>query len=79
MQNFSKVVFFNYYGVGDLFNSREFVRDVMKQAPDKEYFYDHGKPENIFEDIPIRKYPKHSPCIATTPTRLLDDTLFINT
>ncbi len=79
MPEFSKIVFFNYYGVGDLFNSRQFIKDIMNQFPNKEYFYDHGKPANLFEDVDIKKYHEHSPCIATTPTRLIDDTLFINT
>lgn len=79
MQAITKVVFVSYYGVGDLFNSREFVKDIMRQTPDKEHFYVHGKPENIFEDIPLPKWKGRGEIIATCPTKIIDDALFINT
>lgn len=75
----ANIVFVNYYGVGDLFNSREFVKDIMRQVPDKNFYYIHGKPEEIFEDIPIPKWEGEGSIIATTPTAVIGNSLFINT
>lgn len=47
-----KLIFFNHYGAGDLFESREFVRELMEIFPANEYFYAHGKNKRMFEDFP---------------------------
>jgi hypothetical protein len=48
---FDKIVFHNSYGVGDLFESREFVKQIIKMFPDKEYFYAHKHNKRMFNDI----------------------------
>jgi hypothetical protein len=46
------VGFYNSYGNGDIFESREFVRDAMKLLPAKNYVYYTGKSSRILMDIP---------------------------
>jgi hypothetical protein len=53
---YDKVVWFNPYGVGDVFESREFVRECMKIIPAKEYFYAHNKPPRMLIDIDNLQY-----------------------
>lgn len=49
---FEKIVFFNHYGAGDIFESKEFVRKICKTVPAKEYIYSHGKDKRILIDLP---------------------------
>lgn len=49
---FQNLVFYNYYGNGDLFNSREFIKELMEKIPAKKYIYCHSKNPRMFEDIP---------------------------
>ena len=51
-----KLVFYNSFGAGDIFESREFVKDYMKQFPAKEYWYAHGKHPRILADMPKLRY-----------------------
>jgi len=56
---FRRCVFYNWYGNGDLFNSREFVKDIMMQFRDlgvNEFYYAHGKVPRFFEDIDDLQY-----------------------
>jgi len=53
---YDKIVFYNSFGNGDIFESREFVKAWMKMAPAKEYYYAHGKNPRILQDIPELKY-----------------------
>jgi len=49
---FKRLVFYNHFGAGDIFESREFVKDWMKIVPAEKYFYAHGKHPKILKDIP---------------------------
>lgn len=51
-------IFYNYYGNGDIFHSREFVKDLIKQIPANSFYYAHGKSPRILEDIQGLKYMK---------------------
>lgn len=53
---YDRVIFYNHYGNGDIFESREFVKAWKKLIPAKEYFYAHGKNPRILMDIPEIKY-----------------------
>ena len=53
---YNKLVFYNYGGYGDIFESREFVRDIMSFVPANEYYYSHNKNPKILFDIPQLKY-----------------------
>lgn len=48
--------FYNYFGNGDLFNSREIIKEIMKNVPAKEYYYLHSKSPRMFQDIRDLKY-----------------------
>jgi len=48
----NKLIFFNEFGAGDIFESREFVKQIINLVPAKEYYYSHGKPKDILADIP---------------------------
>lgn len=49
---YNKLIFFNAYGNGDIFESRRFVKEIMQIIPAKHYFYAHGKSPRILADIP---------------------------
>lgn len=77
---FNKVIFYNHFGNGDLFESREFVRDMMELLPAKEYFYAHQKSPRMFADIPKLKHiPLDAKCIVTQDIRNVNKDLYINT
>lgn len=49
---FDRLIFFNHFGNGDLFESREFVKDIMNIVPARRKFYAHGKNRRMFPDLP---------------------------
>lgn len=51
-QMFKRVIFYNHFGAGDIFESREFVKGWMKLVPAEQYFYAHGKNPRILLDLP---------------------------
>lgn len=48
---YNQVIFYNHFGAGDIFESREFVKAWMKLVPAHSYFYSHGKNPRILLDI----------------------------
>lgn len=48
---YDRLVFYNHYGNGDIFESRKFVRALSGIIEAKEYCYAHGKPPYIIKDI----------------------------
>jgi len=50
---YNKLVFYNHFGNGDIFESREFVKHICEQVPAKEYCYSHGKDHRILLDMPF--------------------------
>lgn len=75
-----RIVFYNHFGNGDIFESREFVKDLMKIIPADEYLYAHGKNPKILRDIPGLKYTEVTD--AMLPTRAFiweKDVIYINT
>lgn len=48
---FNIVGFYNSYGSGDIFESREFIRDVMRLLPARKYVYYTGKSSRLLMDI----------------------------
>jgi len=75
-----KVIFYNHFGNGDIFESREFVREYMEKIPADNYYYAHGKPLRILADMPELQFtdvtevmdPRHAAIIT-------DNVLYINT
>lgn len=50
-----KLIFYNHYGNGDLFESREFVLDWMRLAGVTEACYAHRRLPGFFDDLPQLK------------------------
>jgi len=78
---FDSVVFYNYFGFGDLYESREFAKDIAKIIPAKEYCYAHAHSRKILADIPQLSQigiieETMQPMVAT---QISDNTLTINT
>ena len=44
--------FYSHFGNGDLFNSREIIKDIIKFGIADRYWYAHSKNPNMFNDIP---------------------------
>ncbi len=49
---YEQVIFYCHFGAGDVFESREFVKEWMKLVPARKYCYSHGKHPRILNDIP---------------------------
>ena len=76
---YNKLVFFNYCGYGDIFESREFVREIMSFVPAKEYYYSHNKNPKILFDIPQLKYMKMTPVMENWVSFIKNsDNLYLN-
>lgn len=74
--------FYNWFGNGDLFNSREFVKELMANIPAKEYWYHHQKSPRMFEDISDLKHARiDERCDNSLHLKHYNDTndLYINT
>ena len=54
----NNLIFYCHYGNGDLFISREFVKDIMNLIPASHYYYAHAKNPRMFADIPALHYTK---------------------
>lgn len=77
---YDELVFYNHFGNGDIFESREFVKEIIKLIPAKHYSYAHGKPKKILLDIPLLGY-KQIPnnVLATQPFNVHNNILYYNT
>lgn len=76
-----KLTFYNHYGNGDLFESREFVLDWMRLAGVTEAGYAHRDLPGIFADLPqIQSLPVHPEMdMRRALTRRPDGELWVNT
>lgn len=75
-----RVTFYNHFGNGDIFESREFVKDLMKIIPADEYRYAHGKNPKILLDMPELKYTEVTESMSPTQAFIREkDELYINT
>lgn len=77
---FDKVIFYNFFGAGDIYESREFVKEWMKLIPDKKYYYAHGKNPKIIRDIPeIESIQVTSTMDSMRDSFEVDNCLYVNT
>lgn len=77
---FDNIIFFNWYGNGDIFNCREFVKDLMKKLPAKKFWFAHAKNPRLLEDIEELHHSKiTSEMEGAWRTKLYDNDLYINT
>jgi hypothetical protein len=78
---YDKVIFFNHYGNGDLFESTAFIEDLHTLIPAKEYIYSHGKNYKIFKHLnwlqQDREYVSHID--HRVPTMVEDNCFYFNT
>ncbi len=65
---YNRVVFFNFYGNGDIIESKTFVLDLMKIFPAKEYEYLTGKSPRLLLDVPNLKVHNNFPDFITPTT-----------
>jgi len=76
----NRLNFYCHYGNGDLFISREFVREIMQIIPAKEYYYSHGKNIRMFADFPKLKFtPITDDHVMRKHCFRLGDDIYINT
>lgn len=74
------VIFYNHYGTGDLWASREFVKVMMKLFDADSYFYAHSKDHHLFFDIPELEFKQlNDKCLMREPYVLCGNSLYINT
>lgn len=77
---FDEVIFFNHFGNGDLHESREFVKDLMKILPAKAYKYAHGKSKKVLADLEgIEQVDVDERMDARRDITILGNTLLFNT
>jgi len=80
MTPFNKIRLFNCYGHGDLYSTREFIKELVDAFPEKDIEYSHGKNERIFADIMGLIYSKiDSSCDNAKGKYSVGNTLYINT
>lgn len=77
---FDNIVFFNWYGNGDVFNNREFIRELMPKLPAEKFWFAHAKNPRLLEDMEGLHYSKITPQMeGAWRTKLYDNDLYINT
>lgn len=79
---YNSLTFFNEYGAGDIFESREFIKEWMTKVPAHRYYYAHGKSKSIIADIPSIKSVDFDKSIMDSMKDVLSDdngNLYINT
>lgn len=77
---YDKVVFYCHFGNGDLFESREFVKDMMNIIPAKHYYYAHGKNKRMFIDFPNMGFTEITEDMnGMKDCSIKDNNLYLNT
>lgn len=78
---YNSITFYNHFGAGDIFESREFVKGWMKLVPATNYYYAHGKNPRILLDIPELKFREVTDAMDPMRALTLDKerNLFVNT
>lgn len=75
-----KVIFYNHFGNGDIFESREFVKEYMEKIPADNYYYAHGKNPRILADMPELQFTEVTDVMKAIHAAVItDDILYINT
>jgi hypothetical protein len=52
------ICFYNYFGNGDVFNTREFAKEMMEFYPNTNFYFAHSKNSRMFQDIPELRHAK---------------------
>lgn len=77
---YNSLYFYSHFGAGDVFESREFVKEITQIIPAREYFYAHSKNPRMLVDLPELKHtPITDVMIPTRPFIKDRNSLYINT
>jgi hypothetical protein len=77
---YDKVIFYNHFGNGDIFTSKEFVREYINRIPANEYVYAHQHGQHLLSDLTNLNYTEISePMSAEKAWVTLNNNLYINT
>ncbi len=78
---YETVGFYNHFGNGDIFESREFVRTIMVLLPASEYVYYNGKSPRLLMDIPNLRVDNNvtANLLPTSPVIVEGNSVYINT
>jgi hypothetical protein len=77
---FRNVTFYNHFGNGDLWISREFVKQITELISADNYYYAHAKDHHLLFDLPyIKKAEITDICNMREPYVLYGDSIYINT
>jgi len=75
-----KVIFYNHFGNGDIFESREFVKEYMEKIPADNYYYAHGKDPKILADMTELQFMDVTDTMnAMKAVLVTDNEIYINT
>lgn len=66
-----RIIFFNHYHNGDVFASKEYVRQIISLIPDADFIYQHYNSEKLLADIPITFYN-----LSESPVQIEDKITF---
>jgi hypothetical protein len=78
--NFDNIIFYCGYGNGDLWISREFVKEIASLSLADSYYYAHNKDHHLFFDLPYLKFKELDyNCLERQPYALYGKDLYINT
>ncbi len=79
---YKTLTWFNEYGAGDVFESREFIKEWANKVPAESYRYAHGKNKRILADMPWLEQIDFDKSIMDSMKDVIDDgqgNLYINT
>ncbi|HOO68531.1 MAG TPA: hypothetical protein PLC53_04100, partial [Bacilli bacterium] len=77
---YKEVIFYNHYGCGDLWASRQIVQEMMEILEAENYYYAHSHDHHLFFDIPTLQFkPLDELCNMRMPYVIYGDSLYINT
>jgi hypothetical protein len=79
---YKTLTFYNEYGAGDIFESREFIKELSNKIPAEKYKYAHGKSKRILADLPWVEQIDFDKSIMDSMKDVVDDkegNIYINT
>ena len=80
---FDNIIFYNHFGNGDIFESREFVKEIISNVPASKCIYRHAKGEKFLRDICNLNYEyltmEDNLCNPTGNSKVHGNDLYINT
>lgn len=77
-----RFVFYNHYHNGDIFASKAYVEDIIKEFPKNEFYYQHFNSSKLLRDVNIEFKSLEAPMGEISdrlPFLVTNNTIFINT